>query len=94
MSVWRASFELSQEKLVFLLVAGLTFISLGRSLERIMGSNDLRKASAYLPPIGEIESPSIRIGLMLMAGWLLLTVIRTMWIRMRIRQDNQVRPHR
>ena len=89
MSVWLASFELSQERLIFLLIGGLLTISFGRKLERI---SDFEGSMQWVPALGGIQSPTARLGLWVLIMWLVLTPIATVVIRRRIWKDNQVPP--
>ena len=94
MRVWQASFELAQERLLFLLLSGLGIAVIGGKLDRLIGADEARGMFAFLPRFLGIEIPLIRLGLMLLAAWVLLSIASTVRIRLKIRRENQLRPKR
>ena len=89
MKVWRGSFELSQERLRFVGIAGVTAVI----VSLIPGQTDspIRQAigALGLPRVLGIEDPVLLPGLQLLMLGVLLTIVSMVWIRFKIRRENR-----
>ncbi len=89
MKVWRGSFELSQERLRFVGIAGVTAVI----VSLIPGQTDspVRQGigALGLPRIFGIEDPLLLAGVQLLMLWAVLTIVSMVWVRFKIRRENR-----
>lgn len=92
MKVWYASFQLSQERLIFLLLGCPMIAFLGSRLEVLAPVATLNAQFSFIPAFWGVANPGIRAAILMLALWLALSIAFTIKIRLDIRRDNYVRP--